>query len=302
MAKKQRKLLSDTARRVISLIIGGTCSALVLAFSVLAINSVQHGNYDAVTTYLLWIFIFMAFSSVVVFVKNRTKHNLIKCIVLFVLNLALGIIIIFANANKNLFSITAGLYCLNFIIGRVFTIIEKRNVRAIVLNSIIIVFAALLSVGLFISVNESDISAIILVECLFIAITSFLEVATIAFSQLKFTILFKIVVKTFALEVLFGLLALMVASALVLMTVEAKMNTFGDALWYCFAIISTIGFGDLAAETLIGRLISVALGTYGIIAVAVITSIIVNLYNETSGKKDAKEIKNIQKEEDIKNK
>ena len=46
------------------------------------------------------------------------------------------------------------------------------------------------------------------------------------------------------------------------------------------------------------RLIFFSILVAGIIAVAVITSIIVNFYNETSGKKDAKELKSIQKEED----
>ena len=61
--------------------------------------------------------------------------------------------------------------------------------------------------------------------------------------------------------------------------------------------MTTIGFGDFAATTVIGRLITVVLGMYGIVAVAVVTSIIVNFYNETSGKNDAKKLKSIEKEE-----
>ena len=91
----------------------------------------------------------------------------------------------------------------------------------------------------------------------------------------------------------------MVAGALVLLMVEDReiFKTFGDSLWYCFTVVTTIGFGDITAKTLIGRVVTVVLGIYGIVAVAVITSIIVNFYNETSGKKDVKEMKNIQKEE-----
>ena len=73
--------------------------------------------------------------------------------------------------------------------------------------------------------------------------------------------------------------------------------TFGDALWYCFAVVTTIGFGDLVAKTIIGRLITVILSVYGIVAVAVLTSIIVNFYNEVSAKKDRIELKKIEKEE-----
>ena len=69
---------------------------------------------------------------------------------------------------------------------------------------------------------------------------------------------------------------------------EDGIKTFADALWYCFAIVTTIGFGDMVAETTVGRILSVFLGVYGLIVVAVLTSIIVNFYNETS-KRDDKE-------------
>ena len=125
--------------------------------------------------------------------------------------------------------------------------------------------------------------------------------AAVAFAQLKLKVLLKIIVRTYALEVLFGLLTLMVAFSLILMSTEPEMTNFGDALWYCFAVVTTIGFGDIKAVTLIGRLLSVILGMYGIIVVAVITSIIVNFYNESSAsKQDIQEIKDIQKDEEDK--
>ena len=64
--------------------------------------------------------------------------------------------------------------------------------------------------------------------------------------------------------------------------------------------MTTIGFGDFAATSLIGRILTVFLGIYGLIVVAVITSIIVNFYNETAGKKDSKELKEISDDEDNK--
>ncbi len=44
--------------------------------------------------------------------------------------------------------------------------------------------------------------------------------------------------------------------------------------------MTTIGFGDITATSLVGRLLSVILGIYGIIVVALVTSIIVNFYSE----------------------
>ncbi len=67
--------------------------------------------------------------------------------------------------------------------------------------------------------------------------------------------------------------------------------------WYCFAVVTTIGFGDITVTTLIGKILTVILGLYGLVVVAVITSIVVNFYNETAGKKDKKELKDISEED-----
>ena len=298
MASKKEPIISEGTKRVIMLVLSGICSTLVLIFSVLTIVTISKGDYEHAPAYLLGVFVSMGFSGLVIFLRHRSKFNLIRAIIILILNIVLGVIGLFAKQDLYLFSLTAGLYCLLVVISRIFIIIEKRTVRALVFNIILIILFVLLSIGLFIPVDADGIGKVILIECLFISFTALAEVAAVAFGQLKFKVLFKIIINTFALEVLFGLLATMVAGALVLLSVEEAFTNFGDALWYCFATVTTIGFGDFVATTMIGRLITVFLGVYGIVAVAVITSIIVNFYNETSGKKDVKELKNIKKEEE----
>ena len=83
-----------------------------------------------------------------------------------------------------------------------------------------------------------------------------------------------------AAEIIGGLVLLIMAVSLVLTMVEPAMSKFVDALWYCFALVTTIGFGDITAVTAVGRALSVVLGIYGIVVVALITSIIVNFYSE----------------------
>ena len=230
---------------------------------------------------------------------NRTKVNFVKCVVLFAFNILLGIVVLFAKDNPVLFSITAGLYCLTIILSRIFNIIENRSIRNIVLNVLIILIALLLGLGLILTpTNTSEnITNVVLIECIFIAVVSFIEAMSVALAQLKVKVLFKIIVSTFSLEVLFGLIVMIVAFSFIFVSIEPGIETFPDALWYCFAVVTTIGFGDLTATTGVGRILTVMLGLYGLIVVAVITSIIVNFYNETMGKSDAKELREIEKEE-----
>ena len=281
--------------KVVSIVI----AAIVLAFSSLTIITIYKNSYDQAPKYLLWVFICYGLLSVVMYLKNRTKPNLIKTIFILLFNIALGIIVLFASNNPILFSISAGLYCLNIVVGCAFNIYQDRSKRSLIFNSLIIIFAVVMSIGMFISpIKEVEqIQNIILVECIFIAVVSSIVALSIAFTELKFKVLFKIIVNTFSFEILFGLLTMIVCFSLVFMRVEPDITTFPEALWYCFAIVTTIGFGDFAAVTPIGRVLSVILGLYGIVAVAVITSIVVNFYNETSGKHDQKEIKEISKQE-----
>ena len=300
MAKKKKKTIFEwPAFRLMLTIASAILTTLILMFSTLTILEIYNNSYEEAPRYLIWIFFLVGLIKVVLFLKDRSRINLIGCIVLLIFNITLGVIVLFAKTNPFLFSLTAGLYCLTIVLSRIFDIFQKPSPRNIVFNGLIILFAVAMGVGIFITPIEEveQVQNVILTECVFIAIVSFVEAASLAFAQLKVKVLFKIIVNTYSLEVLFGLLTMIVCFSLVFLIVEPAMATFPDALWYCFAVVTTIGFGDIVAVTAVGRILTVILGLYGLIVVAVITSIIVNFYNETSGKHDQKELKEIKKEE-----
>ena len=54
---------------------------------------------------------------------------------------------------------------------------------------------------------------------------------------------------------------------------EPTSLTFGDGLWFSFETVSTIGFGDIPAETPVARAITV------ILSVAMLTGVAVNYCN-----------------------
>ena len=298
MKKEKKKFIIDPdILRIILIILGSIFSTLVLTFAVLAIMEIQKANLATSSYYLLGIFVVLGLSRLVTFLKEKTKTSLLRFITLFVFDIVLGVILLFAKDNPYLYSLCGGLYCLTIIVSRIFKIIQNHSVRNIVFNAIIIAFAAVLAVALFIPYEGDHIEDIILIICLIVAISAFAEVLSNATTQLKFKVLFKIIVRTFALEVILGLLTIMIAFSLVFMLYEESITNFADGLWYSFAVVTTIGFGDYVAVTPIGRILTTVLGFYGIIVVAVITSIIVNFYNETAGKQDAKEMKEIHEEE-----
>ena len=53
---------------------------------------------------------------------------------------------------------------------------------------------------------------------------------------------------------------------------DAKIVTFGDALWWAITTITTVGYGDLYPVTAIGRLVAAALMMSGIAVLGVVTA------------------------------
>ena len=293
---KVKKITEWPFFRLVLAILSTVLSILVLTFSSLVIYRVANNVFDNVPLYLLLIFIFLGLMHFVIFLKERTKIHFIKAVVLLAFNLALGVIALFAKETPFLFALTAGLYCFTIIVSRVFNIIHKPTVRNVIFNVLIIAIAFFLGMGLLSSSTDTPegVQGVVLAECVFIAIISFIEAMSIALSQLKIKVLVKIVVNTFSLEIIFGLLVMIASFSFIFLAVEPPevIPDYPAALWYCFNIVTSIGFGT-GATSVIGRILSVILGIYGLIVVAVVTSIIVNFYNETAGKHDQKEFKEI---------
>lgn len=96
----------------------------------------------------------------------------------------------------------------------------------------------------------------------------------------RLRILWMILKRTRANQILSGFLLFLLAIAAIIQIVEPHINRYVDALWYCYAVISTIGFGDMIAVTLIGKVCSVLLTIYAIFVVAIVTGVVVNYYGQ----------------------
>ena len=293
---KTNKFLDSKFFKVLVTAITWILTALILLFSVLTFLRASKNNFAGAAYFMVGIFISMGLAYIFGYLKDR-NGSFIRALLMSLISVGLGVLVYFAKDNAYIFSISAGVFALSIIISRVLRLIHKHTSRDIIFSIIIIAIAVVSAVGFFQRVENDLLGNIILLECLFISIVAFAEALMITLSNLKLNTFFSVILRTFALEILFGLVALIVGASLILMHVEPKMSSFPDALWYCFAVVTTIGFGDFAAVTPLGRIITVILGIYGIVVVAVITSIIVNFYNETYGKRDAREVKRISKKD-----
>lgn len=93
-------------------------------------------------------------------------------------------------------------------------------------------------------------------------------------------ILINILKSTGAGRFLVSYLIFVLADAALIWIFEPSISTYRDALWYCYAVISTAGFGDVVVTTFIPRLLSILLTVYSILIIAIVTGVIVNFYTQ----------------------
>ncbi|MBR2716073.1 MAG: two pore domain potassium channel family protein [Ruminococcus sp.] len=93
-------------------------------------------------------------------------------------------------------------------------------------------------------------------------------------------ILKDILVRTKTNRILTVYLIFVLLSALLIVIFDPKIDRYIDALWYCYAVISTAGFGDVVVTGAFSKIISVLVTAYSTIVIAIVTGVVVNFYTE----------------------
>ncbi|MBQ7563987.1 MAG: two pore domain potassium channel family protein [Lachnospiraceae bacterium] len=96
----------------------------------------------------------------------------------------------------------------------------------------------------------------------------------------RLRILVEILKKTGAWKILTSFIGFVFLDALLIFLIDPAVTTYGDALWYCYAVISTAGFGDVVVTRPLAKLLSVVLTGYGVLVIAIVTGVVVNFYTE----------------------
>lgn len=194
----------------------------------------------------------------------------------------------------------AGVYFLIAGGNRVAMTFEKKKPFNYVFNGLLALLFFVSAVLTFAYADDLTLLLFLFAQLTIIMMVGILETLAFAFSSIQLKGIIKIMRKTYAFEVLYGLVVLVLSCSLYFAVMEPSIPTFEDGLWYSFAVFTTIGFGDLTVSSTFSRILTVILGLYGIVVVAVLTSIIVNFYNETKDK-DLSEENGESPEEDEKN-
>ena len=95
----------------------------------------------------------------------------------------------------------------------------------------------------------------------------------------NFRVLRRIMKETHATKVWYSFLIFFFICAVLIWLREPDIETYGQALWYCYAVVTTIGFGDLTVQSFISKIISVALSIYAAGVIAIMTAVVVNYFN-----------------------
>lgn len=291
--KENASLLTSVA---IAFIATSTLALFLIGLSYLLI----HEFNESLLTWILFSigFFFLAIGELLYAQKEKNKmiktYYFIDAGIMAILSVLNGVFF----CNYIILLVNAIAYLISLILLGILHMIKNHTLRNIIIFSLLDGICIFFLIVTLTSLDPLGALVSTIMYCIIIVLLSLITILCEAFSKIQFGTIRKILRKTYAWEILLGMAFLIVSFSFVFMISEGI--SYGDALWYCFAVVTTIGFGDIKVTSVVCRVLSVILGVYGIVVVALITSVIVNFYNETKISDKNSKNKDEEKENDKK--
>ena len=279
--KAKRKNNNITIYFVLSLILAVVTVVFLLLLSERIINK----DPKLVSLYLaITIIIQTVFQGVLFLVYNKARDR-IRITIIGLLYIAGAVVAFLANNNYILFYVANMLVVAASAVNQFLLIEKEKTKKGAITNIILGVALSALCIALFLNMSEENKLLICYLSVVIFALDMCRKLLFPSLRFEKIKMLTNILVETHAIDVLVGLIALIIIFSFIFPLIEPNITNFWDGVWYSFAVVTTIGFGDFYATTIAGRILTVILGIYGIVVVSIITSVIVNYYNEVSASK-----------------
>jgi voltage-gated potassium channel len=152
----------------------------------------------------------------------------------------------------------------------------------------------------FIKENPFDLVAIIPFDNLFqlARLARLIRLVRIILLSRRHAKPFFAILKTNGLDKVLGVIfVVMLASSFLIMVFEPSIKTYQDALWWSMVTATSVGYGDIAPETGMGRVIATILMLFGIGLIGMVTSSI-STYFISENKKGNPTIEHLKNELD----
>ena len=255
---------------------------MVLALSLTGRVVAQENN--SISLFLGLSILSLELTQILLFIVHERKRDRIRDIIIGAMYLVASLLGFIANNHYILYFVSNALVVLTMALNQFLLIEKEKTKRGMITNILLGIVLTGLGILILASIQPemAPLISIVTVVLLLIGALKRLLFPSLRFEKIK--LLIDIIIKTHTFDAIVGLLAFVIAFSFLFPMVEENITNYWDAMWYCFAVITTIGFGDFYATSLIGRILTVVLGIYGIIVVAILTSVVVNFYNEVSAK------------------
>ena len=261
-------------------------SVLTMSLCLSVISRVLVNDTDNVSLFIGLAVLSQILNQILLFLKYENKKDKLRILIVCSIYIVAAVLGFLSRSNYVLFYIATFLVAAAMSANQFLTISKEKTKRGFITNILLGVVFAMLAAAVLFSIDKNDFIYISLVSAFLLLFSSLRRLLLPSLKYEKMKLLLNILVKTHAFDALVGLMAFIIAFSFMIPVVEPNITNFWDAMWYCFTVVTTIGFGDFYAETVVGRILTVVLGIYGIVVVAILTSVVVNFYNEVSKDKD----------------